>query len=65
MAVDPLTVDPKTILATIASDPSAPAGARVAAAKALLLGPADAAADEDQDALSVRALRLLRLRATP
>jgi len=34
--VDPATVDPKTILATIAADPHQPASARVAAAKALL-----------------------------
>ena len=51
--VDPTTVDPRRVLASIAADPNAPASARVAAAKALIVtggpGPAPTPAVEDTD----------------
>jgi hypothetical protein len=34
--IDPSTVDPRAVLAAVAADPSAPASARVSAARALL-----------------------------
>jgi hypothetical protein len=63
LEVDPMTVDPKLILAQIMVDTSAPAAARVSAAKTLLL-----AADRErgdggeagQDDLSRRAIKLMR-----
>ena len=60
--VDPTTVDPIAVLRTIAADKSAPASARVAAAKALLAGQrAEQPEDRDGgDAVSRHALRLLR-----
>src|SRR5262249_18762990 len=36
LGVDPATIDPRRVLAAIASDTTAPAGARVAACKVLL-----------------------------
>lgn len=69
--VDPALVDPRRILAGIAVDPAAPATARVAAAKALLLGtvglmPQPEAEPDDvaiplppDDVLTQRALALL------
>jgi hypothetical protein len=64
LGVDPASIDPRRILAAIASDADAPASARVAACKALL------AADPEQpeasaaggDAVSVRAQELLAAR---
>jgi hypothetical protein len=64
LGLDPSSIDPRKILAAIAADLSAPAGARVAACKALL------AADPEQaetsvaggDAISVRAQQLLAAR---
>jgi hypothetical protein len=65
LGVDPASIDPRRILASIAGDADAPASARVAAAKALL-----AARDQDPteasavagDAVSVRAQQLLDAR---
>ncbi|WP_409188595.1 hypothetical protein [Bradyrhizobium sp. RDM4] len=57
------TVDPTAVLRTIAADKSAPASARVAAAKALLLlekGDEDRKNPGDQNQrISQRALRVL------
>ena len=36
LGIDPATIDPRRVLAAIASDTNAPAGARVAACRALL-----------------------------
>ena len=65
LGIDPATIDPRRVLAAIASDISAPAGARVAACRALM-----AARDSDEpdgsvagsDAVSVRAQQLLAAR---
>jgi hypothetical protein len=59
--VDVSTVDPTNVLRTIAADESAPASARVAAAKALLVGN-KVRADEpaaERDPVARRALRIL------
>jgi hypothetical protein len=61
--VDPTTVDPRVILAQIMVDTSAPAAARVSAAKALLADRerGDSAEGTRQDAdLNRRALALMR-----
>jgi hypothetical protein len=61
---DPALIDPKRILAAIAADPDAPAGARVAACKALLHldpaaeGPA-AEAETISKLLNARTLQIL------
>jgi hypothetical protein len=67
--IDPATVDPEAILRAIAIDTSAPAAARVAAAKALL-GLSDAGdggkptrADERRKEIDELAIQLLRRRA--
>ena len=39
--IDPSTVDPRAVLAAVAADPSAPASARVSAARALLTDQID------------------------
>jgi hypothetical protein len=39
--IDPSTVDPRAVLAAVACDPSAPASARVSAARALLTDDID------------------------
>jgi hypothetical protein len=39
--IDPATVDPRAVLAAVAADPSAPASARVSAARALLTDQID------------------------
>jgi hypothetical protein len=63
LVVDPMTVDPRVILAQIMVDTSAPAAARVSAAKALL---ADRERDEGAEGtrhdldLNKRALALMR-----
>jgi hypothetical protein len=60
--IDPATVDPRRILAGIAADPDAPAGARVQACKTLLGARGDAAAAGElasSDELTRRALALL------
>jgi hypothetical protein len=62
LVVDPTTVDPKLILAQIMVDTSAPAAARVSAAKALL---ADRERGDDGETrhaadLNKRALALMR-----
>jgi hypothetical protein len=59
--VDPTTIDPRTILAGIAADTSAPATARVAACRTLLTA-APTGGDEPVagDPLSRRAIQLLR-----
>jgi hypothetical protein len=59
---DPALIDPKRILASIAADADAPAGARVAACRTLLnLDPVaeDSAAASD---VAARAIRLLAAR---
>ncbi|MCP3469820.1 hypothetical protein NLM33_05685 [Bradyrhizobium sp. CCGUVB1N3] len=60
--VDVAAVDPMMVLKTIAGDPTAPATARVSAAKALLEGTPPPARQENPegDALTRRALRLLQ-----
>jgi hypothetical protein len=63
LGVDLTTVDPVAILRAIAADRSAPASARVSAAKALLTlpdGPEGSAADARTGAISTRALQLLK-----
>jgi hypothetical protein len=62
LVIDPTTVDPKLILAQIMVDTSAPAAARVSAAKALLADRERGDGGEArQDAdLNKRALALLR-----
>jgi hypothetical protein len=61
--IDPETIDPRRILAGIASDPEAPAGARVMACKTLLVAAGEqspgAATEATNDALTRRALQLL------
>jgi hypothetical protein len=64
--VDPASIDPRRILAGIAADESAPAHARVAAAKALMAATGDSGEDGAKsnngisaDEISRRALRLL------
>lgn len=69
--IDPLSVDPRKILAAIAADASAPASARVSAARALLsvAAPTPPAEDEPErpyrpggvaaETLSERAIALL------
>jgi hypothetical protein len=64
LVVDPMSVDPKLILAQIMVDTSAPAAARVSAAKALL---ADRERGEGADAghaadLNRRAIALMKRR---
>jgi hypothetical protein len=63
---DPALIDPKRILASIAADADAPAGARVAACRTLLnLDPAaenSAAAAGD---VAARAIRLMTARKAP
>jgi hypothetical protein len=58
--VDPALIDPCRILAAIAADADAPAGARVAACRTLLgvkdQGPEDSAPDGD---VAARAIRLM------
>jgi len=65
LGVDPATIDPRRILAAIAGDSSAPAGARVAACRALM-AVRDPERSEDSvvagDAVSVRAQQLLAAR---
>jgi hypothetical protein len=65
LGVDPATIDPRRILAAIAGDSSAPAGARVAACRALMAAR-DPERSEDSavagDAVSVRAQQLLAAR---
>lgn len=64
LAIDPSTIDPRTILATIAADPSAAATARVAACRVLLAGTGEIApaadSDDDEDPVTKLALKLLR-----
>jgi hypothetical protein len=63
LVIDPMTVDPKLILAQIMVDTSAPAAARVSAAKALLADRerGDGAEGTRHDAdLSRRAIALMR-----
>jgi hypothetical protein len=65
--VDPMSVDPERILASIAIDAAAPASARVSACRELLRGGVAKAKDAAEgveatpqaDALSARALALL------
>jgi hypothetical protein len=62
--VDPMTVDPMLILAQIMVDTSAPAAARVTAAKALLAERGDGAEGiRHDDDLNRRARALMRNRA--
>jgi hypothetical protein len=60
LAIDPRTIDPRTVLAEIAGDPRAPATARVAACKALLDTEPAKARDEDlRDRVAAKAVELL------
>jgi hypothetical protein len=65
LGIDPATVDPRVILASIAADTSAPATARVAACRALLADvdesePLRSAKPAAQaDALTERALEIM------
>jgi hypothetical protein len=62
LTIDPSTVDPKVILAQIMVDASAPAAARVSAAKALLADRerGDGAETRHEADLNKRALALMR-----
>jgi hypothetical protein len=61
--VDPLTIDPRQILAGIAVDRSAPAGARVAACRTLLgLSEGPDARMVAEDSVAERAIRLMAAR---
>jgi len=64
LGLDPSSIDPRKILAAIAADLSAPAGARVAACKGLLAaGPEQPETSvAGSDAISVRAQQLLAAR---
>jgi hypothetical protein len=62
--VDPASIDPRQILAGIAMDVSAPAGARVAAAKALLLEQHDQDPAEVSSVGSDIAKRAIQLMAS-
>ena len=60
--VDPDTIDPRRVLAGIAIDPGAPAGARVAACRALLDkrgGPEEDAEQVRQTDLARRAIKIM------
>jgi hypothetical protein len=59
LEVDPMTVDPRQILAQIMVDTSAPAAARVSAAKALLADRERGDGGHEAD-LNKRALALMR-----
>jgi hypothetical protein len=60
LGVDPSSIDPRKILAGIAADLSAPAGARVAACKVLLnLDPAAEDSAAAADDVAARAIRLM------
>jgi hypothetical protein len=63
-AIDLTKVDPRSILLQVAADPSAPASARVAAARALLGQPdgdgKKPPARDDSDPVTALALQLLR-----
>jgi hypothetical protein len=48
--IDPTSIDPRAVLAAVAADPSAPASARVAAARALLADAQERAIREFNDA---------------
>ncbi len=48
--IDPASIDPRAVLAAVAADPSAPASARVAAARALLADAQERAIREFNDA---------------
>ncbi|WLA62378.1 hypothetical protein [Bradyrhizobium diazoefficiens] len=58
--VDLTTLDPTTVLRSIAADESAPASARVAAAKALLSGTPKPEEPAERDPIARRALRILQ-----
>ncbi len=71
LGIDPDAIDPRRVLAAIAADKSQPATARVAAARALLVasnatgaghggGDARRAPDHASDALSARALEIMK-----
>jgi hypothetical protein len=59
LGVDPATIDPMWILASIAADASAPAAARVAACR-VLLGAPKAPERDKMDQASSRAITLLQ-----
>src|SRR5262245_2073614 len=62
LGVDPATIDPRRVLAAIAGDTTAPAGARVAACRALMAAR-DPERSEDSAASSDVASRAIRLMA--
>lgn len=64
LSVDPASIDPRSILASIAADVSAPASARVQACRALISGPsepkrAEAGTGVPDDDVTQRALHLM------
>jgi len=64
LGIDPASIDPKRILASIAADPSAAGAARVAACRLLLQfanpdGKTDHHKRQHKDAVIARTLRLL------
>jgi hypothetical protein len=63
LGVDPATIDPRRVLAAIAGDTNAPAGARVAACKVLLgVKDQDPAEDVASSDVASRAIRLMAAR---
>src|SRR5262245_581468 len=60
LGVDPATIDPRRILAAIAGDAAAPAGARVMACKALLAARDGSQAEDPAGSdVAARAIRLM------
>ncbi len=59
LAVDPASIDPRSILASIAADVAAPSTARVAACRALIAGN-DGEDSKPEDSVTALALRILR-----
>jgi hypothetical protein len=60
LGVDPATIDPRWILASIAADASAPAAARVAACRVMLAASPKAPDRDEMDQTSARAIALLQ-----
>jgi len=59
LGVDPQTIDPKAILAAIAADASAPASARVAAARTLLQTQTAELGRQEDDPINARAIEIM------
>jgi hypothetical protein len=60
--IDPATIDPRKILAAIASDPGAPASARVAACKTLLGVQDQSPAEDSSGDINARAVAIMQRR---